>query len=299
MSAAIIDGRALAERIRDEIADEVRRMTADGWAPPGLGVILVGDDPASATYVRNKTRACDEVGFHSVQVNLRTGTSEMRILEAVDAFNRDPTIHGILVQLPLPPHVDAGAVTRAIDPRKDADGLHPENIARLAMGDPGVLPCTPAGIMEMLRSQRIAIEGSEAVIVGRSNIVGRPLAALLLLENATVTVAHSRTLDLGEVTRRADILVVAVGKPGLITGDMVKPGATVIDVGMNRIRAAEPGARARFVGDTDQAGVARVAGTLTPVPGGVGPMTIAMLLKNALDAARLAHAAAAAAPAGG
>ncbi|MEA2645948.1 MAG: methylenetetrahydrofolate dehydrogenase / methenyltetrahydrofolate cyclohydrolase [Chloroflexota bacterium] len=299
MTATLIDGKALGQRLRDGIREEVARMTADGLPPPGLGVVLVGDDPASATYVRNKARACDEAGFHSVQVNLRAGAGQERIMEAVDTFNRDPAIHGILVQLPLPALVDAAADTRPIDPRKDADGIHPENIARLAMGDPAVLPCTPAGIMQMLRDAGVAIEGQEAVVVGRSNIVGRPMAALLLLANATVTVAHSRTPDLGAVTRRADILVAAVGRAGLVTGDMVKPGATVIDVGMNRIPSPEPGGKARVVGDVERDSVAEVAGRLTPVPGGVGPMTIAMLLSNTLQAARAAHASDAVAPAAG
>ena len=263
-------------------------MTARGSAPPGLAVVLVGDDPASAIYVRNKTAACASAGFHSVQRDLPATASQTEIVAEVEALNRDPAIHGILVQLPLPAGVDSDAVTRAIDPVKDADGLHPDNVARLAMGHPGVLPCTPAGIMEMLHDAGVAIAGSEAVVVGRSNIVGRPMARLLLLEDATVTVCHSKTSDLGAVTRRADILVAAVGRAGTITGDIVKPGATVIDVGMNRLPAEVPGGKSRLVGDVDRDSVAPVAGRLSPVPGGVGPMTIAMLLRNTLQAAQAA-----------
>ena len=239
----MIDGTALAKRVRARVAAEVTEMTARGEAPPGLGVVLVGDDPASAIYVRNKTAACAEAGFHSVQRNLPATATQAEILAEVEAFNVDPAIHGILVQLPLPAGVDSEAVTRAIDPAKDADGLHPDNVARLALGNPRVLPCTPAGIMEMLHDEGVEIAGREAVVVGRSNIVGRPMARLLLLENATVTVCHSKTADLGAVTRRADILVAAVGRAGIITGDMVKPGATVIDVGMNRLPPTEPGGK--------------------------------------------------------
>jgi methylenetetrahydrofolate dehydrogenase (NADP+)/methenyltetrahydrofolate cyclohydrolase len=286
VSAHIIDGRAFGQRIRDGVAEQVRDMVGRGLPPPGLGVVLVGDDPASAIYVRNKTAACAEAGFHSEQVNLPANAGEARVLEAVDTLNNDPSIHGILVQLPLPTGIDEDRVIRAIDPRKDADGMHPDNVARLATGSPGVLPCTPAGIMLMLRDEGVKVEGAVAVVIGRSNIVGRPMARLLLLDNATVTVAHSRTLDLGEVTRRADILVAAVGRAGLVTGDMVKPGATVVDVGMNRLPPVEPGGKGRVVGDVDRESVEAVAGKLTPVPGGVGPLTIAMLLKNTLDAAK-------------
>ncbi|MDP9326014.1 MAG: bifunctional methylenetetrahydrofolate dehydrogenase/methenyltetrahydrofolate cyclohydrolase FolD [Candidatus Dormibacteraeota bacterium] len=288
MSAIIVDGRGLARRIRDGIAAEVEEMVAAGSGPPGLGVVLVGDDPASAIYVRNKTKACDEAGFYSEQVNLPDDAGEARVLQAVAAFNQDPRIHGILVQLPLPPDVDELVVIGAIDGRKDADGIHPENVALLAVGRPRVLPCTPAGIMEILRDQGVQVEGAEAVVVGRSNIVGRPTLRLLELANATVTMAHSRTRDLGAVTRRADILVLAAGRPGLVTGDMVKPGATVVDVGMNRLPPKESGGKGRIVGDVDVESVSQVAGRLTPVPGGVGPMTIAMLLKNTLEAARAA-----------
>ena len=286
MSATIIDGKSLARRIRDRVAAEVEAMVAAGADPPGLGVLLVGDDPASAIYVRNKTAASGEAGFFSQQVNLPSDAGKAAILEVVESYNRDPRIHGILVQLPLPDDVDELAVIRAIDAGKDVDGMHPENVALLAVGEPRVLPCTPAGIMEILRDHGVPVEGQEAVVVGRSNIVGRPVSRLLELANATVTMAHSRTRDLGAVTRRADILVVAVGRVGLITGDMVKPGATVIDVGMNRLPPVEPGGKGRLVGDIDRASVEPVAGKLTPVPGGVGPLTIAMLLRNTLQAAR-------------
>ncbi|MFY9614614.1 MAG: bifunctional methylenetetrahydrofolate dehydrogenase/methenyltetrahydrofolate cyclohydrolase FolD [Candidatus Dormiibacterota bacterium] len=288
MSAIIVDGKTLARRVRDRIGSEVEEMVAAGSGPPGLGVLLVGDDPASAIYVRNKTRASDEAGFYSEQVNLPGNAGQAAVLEAVSAFNQDSRIHGILVQLPLPSDVDELAVLSAIDAKKDADGIHPENVARLAVGRPRVVPCTPAGIMEILRDQGVEVEGAEAVVVGRSNIVGRPTLRLLELANATVTVAHSRTRDLGAVTRRADILVLAAGHPGLVTGEMVKPGATVIDVGMNRLPPKEPGGKGRIVGDVDVESVSQVAGRLTPVPGGVGPMTIAMLLKNTLEAARAA-----------
>jgi len=290
MSARLIDGTAIAAGIREEIARGAAELVAASGAPPGLGVLLVGDDPASAIYVRMKTAACDRAGFHSEQVNLPADASQEDVLAAVERFNADPRIHGILVQLPLPPHVDEDTVVRAVDPAKDADGLHPDNVARLAMGLPKVLPCTPAGVMELLRREGVELSGREAVVVGRSNLVGRPVARLLLLANATVTTAHSRTADLAAVTRRADVLVLAAGSPGLVSGDMVKPGATVIDVGTNRLPPAAPGGKDRLVGDADRESIAAVAGLLSPVPGGVGPMTIAMLLRNTLDAARLSRA---------
>lgn len=286
MSARLIDGTAVAASIREEIALEVGGLVAAGSPPPGLGVLLVGDDPASAIYVRMKTTACARAGFHSEQVSLPVATTQEEILAAVRRFNQDPRIHGILVQLPLPAHVDEDVVVRAIDPAKDADGLHPDNVASLAMGLPRVVPCTPAGVMELLRREATELRGAEAVVVGRSNLVGRPVARLLLLADATVTVAHSRTADLGTITRRADVLVVAAGRPGLVTGDMVRPGATVIDVGVNALPALQEGGKRRVVGDCDRESVAEVAGKLTPVPGGVGPMTIAMLLQNTLQATR-------------
>jgi methylenetetrahydrofolate dehydrogenase (NADP+)/methenyltetrahydrofolate cyclohydrolase len=253
---------------------------------PGLGVLLVGDDPASAIYVRNKTAACEQAGVPSEQVNLPATATHDEILAVVRRFNQDPELHGILVQLPLPDHIDEDLVVRTVDPSKDVDGLHPDNVARLAMGHPLIKPCTPKGVMELLRREGVELSGAEAVVVGRSNLVGRPVARLLTLADATVTVAHSRTRDLGATTRRADVLVVAAGRPGLITGVMVKPGATVIDVGINREPAAAPGGKGRLVGDVDRDSVAPVAGRLSPVPGGVGPMTIAMLLVNTLEAAR-------------
>lgn len=286
MTASLIDGTAVADGIREQIADEVKRLVDAGGRPPGLGVLLVGDDPASAIYVRMKTAACEQAGFHSEQVNLAAGASQEQVLAAVRVLNEDPRIHGILVQLPLPGDLDEDAVVRAIDPVRDADGLHPENVARLAMGVPRVLPCTPAGVMELLRHEDTALRGAEAVVVGRSNLVGRPVARLLLLADATVTVAHSQTADLAAVTRRAEVLVVAAGRPGLVTGDMVRPGATVIDVGINALPPLREGGRRRVVGDCDRESVGAVAGKLSPVPGGVGPMTIAMLLQNTLQAAR-------------
>ncbi|GAC1335511.1 MAG: bifunctional methylenetetrahydrofolate dehydrogenase/methenyltetrahydrofolate cyclohydrolase FolD [Candidatus Dormibacteria bacterium] len=290
MTAALIDGTAVAAAVRAEVARGAAELVASTGMPPGLGVLLVGDDPASAIYVRMKTAACEKAGFHSQQVNLPSTATQEEVLAAVSRFNADPRIHGILVQLPLPAHVDEDSVVRSILADKDADGLHPENVARLAMGLPRVVPCTPAGVMELLRHEGVELRGREVVVVGRSNLVGRPVARLLLLADATVTTAHSRTADLGAVTRRADVLVLAAGRPGLVTGDMVKPGATVIDVGTNRLPPVSPGGKDRLVGDADRESVSDVAGRLSPVPGGVGPMTIAMLLSNTLDAARRAHA---------
>jgi len=290
MTADTIDGAAIAAGIRAEVARGAAELVATSGMPPGLGVLLVGDDPASAIYVRMKTAACEKAGFHSEQVNLPATATQEEVLAAVARFNADPRIHGILVQLPLPGHVDEDAVVRSIDAGKDADGLHPANVASLAMGLPRVVPCTPAGVMALLRHEGVELKGREAVVVGRSNLVGRPVARLLLLADATVTTAHSRSADLGAITRRADVLVLAAGRPGLVTGDMVKPGATVIDVGTNRLPPAAPGGKDRLVGDADRASVSEVAGRLSPVPGGVGPMTIAMLLRNTLDAARRAHA---------
>jgi methylenetetrahydrofolate dehydrogenase (NADP+)/methenyltetrahydrofolate cyclohydrolase len=272
--------------MREDVARGVAELVEHTGVRPGLGVLLVGDDPASAIYVRNKTAACEKAGFHSEQVNLPATVSQAEVLHVVRRFNDDPWIHGILVQLPLPAQVDENLVVRAVDPSKDVDGLHPENVAALAMGRPQVVPCTPRGVMELLRREGLELRGTEAVVVGRSNLVGRPVARLLLLADATVTTAHSRTADLGATTRRADVLVLAAGRPSLVTGDMVKPGATVIDVGTNRLPPVVEGGKARLVGDADRDSVAEVAGRLTPVPGGVGPMTIAMLLTNTLEAAR-------------
>jgi methylenetetrahydrofolate dehydrogenase (NADP+)/methenyltetrahydrofolate cyclohydrolase len=286
MSARIFDGTAFGRRIREEVAGRVADLVAAGHRPPGLGVVLAGDDPASAVYVRMKTQACAEAGIHSVQIDLPQDVEAAGVLAAVAELNRDDRIDGILVQLPLPPQVDSMAVIESIDPRKDVDGVHPQSAGRLAQGRPTWVSCTPAGIMRILADAGVELRGAEAVVVGRSNIVGRPMALLLLNADATVTMAHSRTRDLAATTRRADVLIVAAGRPGLITADMVKPGAVVIDVGVNRTPSSIPGGRDRIVGDVDRAGVEAVAGLLTPVPGGVGPLTIAMLLANTVEAAR-------------
>lgn len=289
MSARILDGKALARQIRAEVAAEVAALTARG-KQPGLAVVLVGDDPASQVYVRSKGRACEEAGMHSLTIRLPAETSEAEVLETVDRLNADPAIHGYLVQLPLPRHIDADRVIERIDPRKDVDGFHPVNVGKLVIGDPAAFkPATPYGVQEMLIRSEIETKGAHAVIVGRSMLVGRPMANLLLQDtaggNATVTVCHSRTRDLGAVTRQADILVVAIGRAEFITADMVRPGATVIDVGINRVDDPSGPKGYRIVGDVAFESVAEVAGAITPVPGGVGAMTIAMLLKNTLQAA--------------
>lgn len=277
--ARIIDGKAIAARIRTEIAAETAALREQGITP-GLAVILVGDDPASHTYVRNKQKACAEVGFYGEQIDLPADTDERTLLDTVAALNARPDIHGILCQLPLPAPLDAAAVIAAIDPGKDVDAFHCVNAGHILLGDYSFLPCTPAGVMELLHRSGVDVAGKECVVVGRSNIVGKPMALLLLQANGTVTVCHSRTRDLAAVCRRADVLVVAIGKAKFITADMVKPGAVVIDVGMNRDE------NGRLCGDVDFAAVEPVAGAITPVPGGVGPMTIAMLLRNTLTAAK-------------
>jgi methylenetetrahydrofolate dehydrogenase (NADP+)/methenyltetrahydrofolate cyclohydrolase len=278
--AKIIDGKALAKAVRDEVAKGVGEVKIKTGKAPKLVVILVGDDPASQTYVRSKEKGCAEVGIESEVRRLPAVTSEREVIDMVRQLNRDKTVSGILVQIPLPKGVDEGKVINEIDPLKDVDGLHPLNMGRLLKGEnPNLMPCTPQGIIELINSTGTDIKGKEAVVVGRSNIVGKPVAVMLLQRHATVTICHSRTSDLGEVTRRADILVAAVGSPGIIQKEMVKPGAVVIDVGT--IRVGE-----KFVGDVDYEGVKEVAGHLTPVPGGVGPMTIAMLLRNTLKAYR-------------
>lgn len=288
--AQIIDGNAIAEAIRSEVMEEAAAFRETHGFPPGLATVLVGTDPASEVYVRMKNRDAEEMGFHSRQITLPAETSEAELLGVVEGLNADPIIHGILVQLPLPRHIDEGRILRAIDPAKDVDGFHPYNVGRLAIGDRDVLaPCTPAGVVEMLLRSGYDPAGKRVVVVGRSNIVGRPLALLLLRRgaggDATVTVAHSKTPDLGAVTREADILVAAVGSPELIRADMVRPGAVVIDVGVNRVD--EPSAKRgyRLVGDVAYDEVAEIAEAITPVPGGVGPMTRTMLLKNTLQAA--------------
>ena len=282
MSATIIDGKAFAARIRGQVADHVSRLVADHGLTPGLAVVLVGEDPASQVYVRNKGRQTKETGMHSVEHRLPADTSEAELLAIVDRLNADPEIHGILVQLPLPSHLNADLVINRIDPAKDVDGFHISNVGLLATGQKAMVPCTPLGCLMMLRDHLGPLAGAEAVVLGRSNIVGKPMAQLLLRDSCTVTIAHSRTRDIAEVARRADILVAAVGRPEMVPGDWIRPGATVIDVGINRI----PGeGRSRLVGDVDFAGAVEVAGAITPVPGGVGPMTIACLLANTLTAA--------------
>jgi methylenetetrahydrofolate dehydrogenase (NADP+)/methenyltetrahydrofolate cyclohydrolase len=284
MAAHIIDGKILSAKVRTEIAERVQRLKS-GNITPGLVVVLVGEDPASQIYVRNKAAACEAAGMLSRIIPMGTDTAEDELLDVIDALNNDPAIHGILVQLPLPGHIDTGSVIEAISPDKDVDGFHVSNAGLLMTGRPRFRPCTPYGIMKMLESEGVALRGAEAVIVGASNIVGKPMAMLLLAAGATVTLCNSKTRDLGAQTRRADVLVVATGKPGIVTGDMVKPGAVVIDVGINRL------ASGKLVGDVDFPSAAKVASAITPVPGGVGPMTIAMLLMNTLEAAERTPAA--------
>ncbi|MFS0773122.1 bifunctional methylenetetrahydrofolate dehydrogenase/methenyltetrahydrofolate cyclohydrolase FolD [Sphingomonas sp. 1P08PE] len=279
MTARIIDGKAIAADLRARIGREVVPFRAAAGRAPGLAVVLVGEDPASSVYVRSKGRATREAGMESVEHRLPADTDTATLLVMVAQLNADPAIDGILVQLPLPPHVDTQAVLLAIDPDKDVDGFHPVNAGRLATGMPGFVPCTPLGCTILLKTVHPHLAGLDAVVVGRSTIVGKPMAQLLIAESCTVTVAHSRTRDLFARVREADIVVAAVGIPGLIEGSWIKPGATVIDVGINRTEAG-------LVGDVDFAGAVQVAGAITPVPGGVGPMTIACLLSNTLDSAR-------------
>ncbi|MFG0230983.1 bifunctional methylenetetrahydrofolate dehydrogenase/methenyltetrahydrofolate cyclohydrolase FolD [Achromobacter sp. 413638] len=281
MTARIIDGVALSQRIREEVAQRVAALAAQG-ARPGLAVVLVGEDPASQVYVRNKVAACEKAGLHSVKEQYPADMTEADLLARIDTLNRDPAIHGILVQLPLPKHMDAHKVIEAIAAEKDVDGFHVSNAGLLMTGQPLFRPCTPYGVMKMLESEGVALRGAEAVIVGASNIVGKPMAMLLLQAGATITICNSKTRDLAAQTRRADVLVVATGKPGMIDGSMIKPGAVVIDVGINR------GAGGKLCGDVDFASASQVAGAITPVPGGVGPMTIAMLLVNTVEAAERA-----------
>ena len=285
MTAIRIDGNVLAAKVRDRIAAEVSSLKARG-VTPGLAVVLVGEDPASQVYVRNKVAACAKVGMHSVMHKLPAATTEAELLALIDSLNRDATIHGILVQLPLPKHIAEKKVLEAVAAHKDVDGFHAENVGALMIGEPRFVSCTPAGCMEMLRDIGMTdLRGKHAVVVGRSNIVGKPMAMLLLHANATVTICHSGTKDLAAQCRQADILVAAVGRPRFIKADMVKPGAVVIDVGINRLPESEGG---KLVGDVDFDAVNEVAGYLTPVPGGVGPMTITMLLQNTLVAANRA-----------
>ena len=278
MSARIIDGKALSARIKAEVAARVAELKHEGLQP-GLTVVLVGEDPASQVYVRNKSLACEAAGLKSDLIRLPADTSESELLALIARLNQDEGVHGILVQLPLPGHMDEHKVIEAIAPKKDVDGFHISNAGLLLTGKPLFRPCTPYGVMKMLESEGVNLRGAEAVVVGASNIVGKPMALLLLAAGATVTLCNSKTRDLAAQTRRADVLVAAVGRPGIITGDMVKPGAVVIDVGINR------GADGKLCGDVDFASASAVASAITPVPGGVGPMTIAMLLVNTLEAA--------------
>ena len=294
MAAKIISGTRIAREIREELHAKVARMAGQGLTP-GLATVLVGENPASRLYVGMKNKAAAEAGIHSRQATLPESTSEADLLALVAELNADASVHGILVQLPLPKQIDEAKVLAAVDPAKDVDGFHPVNVGRLATGDPSVLPpCTPRGVLELLLRSDVDPAGQHVVVVGRSNIVGKPMAYLLLRRapggNATVTVAHSRTADLGALTRQADILVVAVGRPGVVARDMVKPGAVVIDVGTNRVDDPERERGYRVVGDVEFDGVKEVASAITPVPGGVGPMTIAMLLANTVQAAEQAGA---------
>jgi methylenetetrahydrofolate dehydrogenase (NADP+)/methenyltetrahydrofolate cyclohydrolase len=283
MTARIIDGKAIAAALRAAVAAEVQRLTRDHGVEPGLAVVLVGENPASAVYVRSKAKQTVEAGMHSFDHRLPETVSENEVLALVGKLNADPAVHGILVQLPLPKQIDSQKVLAAIDPAKDVDGFHPVNAGRLATGLPALTPCTPLGCILLAKSVHRALDGMEAVVVGRSNIVGKPLIQLLLNENATVTVAHSKTRDLPAVTRRADIVFAAVGRPEMVRGDWIRPGATVIDVGINRISG--PDGKSKIVGDVAFAEAAKIAGAITPVPGGVGPMTIACLLVNTVRAA--------------
>lgn len=301
MTARILDGAATARQIREDVRVNALAFVNAGGRKPGLGALLVGDDPASEIYVASKTRACEELGLHHVTERLPATSTTGEVLAVVERFNQDPDVHGILVQLPLPPQVDAIRVLDAVSPRKDVDGFHPENVGLLSQGRVRFAPCTPAGVMELLRREGIDPKGKHAVVVGRSDIVGKPMAMLLLHAHATVTVAHSRTKDLASVTRNADILVAAVGKPALIRAEYVREGAVVIDVGIHRIKTEteardmlSPSRFAKFdpakgavVGDVHSPSVLEVAAALTPVPGGVGPLTIAMLMSNTLKAARM------------
>lgn len=283
MSAQLIDGNALSKQLRTQVSERVARLKSKGITP-GLAVILVGDNAASQVYVRNKVKACEDTGMHSVLERYSASMTEAELLARVEALNQDPTIHGILVQLPLPDHIDANKVIEAISPLKDVDGFHVGSAGALMVGQPGFWPCTPYGCMKMLESIGYNLRGKHAVVIGRSNIVGKPMALMLLQQDATVTVCHSRTANLKAITLQADVIVAAVGKRNVLTADMVKPGAVVLDVGMNR------NDEGKLCGDVDFDGVKEVAGYITPVPGGVGPMTITMLMVNTLESAERAAA---------
>jgi methylenetetrahydrofolate dehydrogenase (NADP+)/methenyltetrahydrofolate cyclohydrolase len=279
MSATLIDGKAVAQQVRDEVRAEVASWVRAGRSRPGLATVLVGDDAASAVYVGNKQKACAEAGLEAFDHRLPRDTTQAQVEGLLGELNADPRVSGILLQLPTPGHIDGPALTTLIDAAKDVDGLTPVSAGLLAKGLPGLRPCTPAGVLELLRRHDVELAGADAVVLGRSDLVGKPVAAMLLAENATVTLCHSRTRDLAAVCRRADVLVAAVGRPRMVPGEWIKPGATVIDVGINRVEEG-------LVGDVDFASAARNARLITPVPGGVGPMTIAMLLQNTLAAAR-------------
>ena len=292
MAAEIISGTQIAKQIREEIRQEIARLKEEHGLVPGLATVLVGEDPASKVYVGQKEKTSKDLGIYSERYDLPEDTSEEELLALIDKLNKDPKIHGILVQLPLPRHIDESKVLYAIDPRKDVDGFHPVNLGKLMIGEPDFLPCTPYGIWQLLLRSGIQVEGAEVVVVGRSNIVGKPIANILLQKregaNATVTVCHTRTRDMASHTRRADILIVAAGSPKAITADMVKEGAVVIDVGVNEIGRDEKTGKRIIVGDVDFDAVKEKAKAITPVPGGVGPMTITMLMMNTLQAAKLA-----------
>lgn len=282
MSAQILDGKALAKTIREEIQEEVTHFTNQTGAKPGLAVVLVGENPASQVYVRNKVKACEKAGMHSVRHDLPAETSQDDLLDLVHQLNQDPSIHGILVQLPLPPQIDERTVTHAVLPEKDVDGFHPVNVGKLWLGEPALTPCTPLGVIEILKRHELPIQGQEAVIIGRSNIVGKPMAQLLIREHATVTICHSRTRDLAAKSRQADLVIAATGQTHMVRRDWIKPGAVVIDVGISFVE--QDGKRVQ-VGDVNREEALDVASYLCPSPGGPGPMTIAMLLRNTLSAA--------------
>jgi methylenetetrahydrofolate dehydrogenase (NADP+) / methenyltetrahydrofolate cyclohydrolase len=281
MAAEVIDGKAVAARLRAQVAEDVAAFAAEHGRPPGLATVLIGDDPASAVYVGGKQKASREVGIEPFDLRLAADTPREEAVATIERLNADPAVNGILVQLPVPDHLDGVELTGMVDPGKDVDGLTPVSAGRLALGRPGLRPCTPTGVMDLLAEVDTELEGAEAVVIGRSNLFGKPMAQLLLAANATVTVCHSRTKDLAAVARRADVLIAAVGRPEMVRGDWVKPGAVVIDVGMNRLESG-------LVGDVAFAEAAEVARAITPVPGGVGPMTIACLLRNTLTAAKMA-----------
>jgi methylenetetrahydrofolate dehydrogenase (NADP+)/methenyltetrahydrofolate cyclohydrolase len=282
MAAHIIDGKTISAGLRGNVADAVHRLKRDRGIVPGLAVVLVGNNPASEVYVRNKSKAVTEAGMRPLDRHLPDSISEEELLALIDALNADANVNGILVQLPLPRQIDPQKVIAAIDPAKDVDGFHPLNVGRLGSGSPALVPCTPLGCIILAKAARPSLTGLEAVVIGRSNIVGKPVAQLLLAEDATVTIAHSKTRDLAAVCRRADVLIAAIGQPEFVRGDWIKPGATVIDVGINRVPGE--GGKSRIVGDVAHAEASAVAGAITPVPGGVGPMTIACLLLNTLRA---------------